>query len=305
MFRNLLVSAAFLPLLSVVPITGGAAVLEAQSPKTGVLLVSHGSRSLQWRNMLMDLHDAVEQDILAHSDIDGVRSAFMEYNEPSIATQLRSFDDGGFEQIILIPLLLTVSSHSFDDIPTIYGAKESAQSRELLRAEGIERYTPRATVTMTPLLDYPSFLQQNILRRARSLSTSPSEEAVVIVAYGDETYEEEWRAVFDSVGSHITNETGIGPVSHAWCGHIVRYSTEPTKIAIANALQEKERVLVIPALVARDQMFQDRIIGGAVQEMEAGERIVYRPDSILPDPALNDWVVRVAKSTADQIARTR
>lgn len=268
-------------------------------PKIGVLLVSHGSRSAQWRGMLIDVHTAVEAGVLSHPCIDGVKSAFMEYNEPSIATQLRAFDEESFEEVVLVPLLLTVSSHSFDDIPTIYGAKESAHSRELLRVEGIERYTPRASVFMTPLLDYAGFLEQNIARRVTALSREPTEEGAVIVAYGSEPYDEEWRLTFDKIAARVSELTGISPVRYAWCGHVVRYSSKPTEEAIAGVLAERDRALVIPALVARDEMFQDRIIGGAVEQLGDSERIVYRPDSVLPDPALNKWIVSVAHETAD------
>ena len=137
------------------------------------------------------------------------------------------------------------------------------------------------------------------------MSTNPSEEVVVIVAYGDEEYEEEWRTVFDAAGEHITQHSGIEAVSHAWCGHLVHYSSEPTKNAIVEALHSKERVLVIPALVARDPMFQDRIIGGAVKELNLGERVIYEPDSILPDPALNEWIVAIVHETADELAGIR
>jgi hypothetical protein len=66
-----------------------------------------------------------------------------------------------------VPVFLTVSSHSFDDIPTIIGQKEDPQSMETLKLEKIERYTPRAKTHITPLLDFPGVMKQNIARRVR------------------------------------------------------------------------------------------------------------------------------------------
>ncbi len=283
----------------------GAARADEECSETGVLLVSHGSRSAVWRGMLMDLHDAVEAEVLAHPCISGMRSAFMEYNEPSIATQLRAFDDEGYDEVILVPLLLTVSSHSFDDIPTIYGAKDSAKSRELMRAEGIERYTPEARVTMTRLLDYEGLLGTNIARRALALSTEPSQEGLVIVAYGSEPYDEEWHHTFGRIADSVAEKTGISPVHYAWCGHIVRYSPDPTADAITKVLEERERAIVIPALVARDEMFQGRIIGGAVEQVGQPDRIAYRHDSVLPDADLDRWIVATAHETANEISIER
>jgi len=85
-----------------------------QAAKTGILLVSHGSRSPAWRRLLLDVHREASDDLLAIEGIGAVRTAFMEYTEPSIATQLRAFDDDGYESVIVVPLLLTISIRSQD-----------------------------------------------------------------------------------------------------------------------------------------------------------------------------------------------
>lgn len=272
-----------------------------KTPKTGVLLVSHGSRSASWREMLLQFHDDVEPRLMKISGIDGVKSAFMEYTEPSIATRLKEFDKEGYEHVILVPLLLTVSSHSFDDIPTIIGAKEDAHSLAAMEAEGIERYTPAAKVTITPLLDFSELLEENLPRRFKALSRDPAQEGVVLVAYGDEAYDEEWSDFFTTLERAVRERTGVAGSAHCWCGHIVRYSREPTKNAIRKLLEAHERVIVIPVLVARDEAFQDRLIGRAVEELEAGDRVAYLPDSILPDAKLSDWVVEVTRDTLSTI----
>lgn len=272
--------------------------------KTGILLVSHGSHSAEWRQMLLEFHKSVEPQLLNLPNIAGVKTAFMEYTEPSIATGLKEFDEEGYDNIILVPLLLTVSSHSFDDIPTIIGAKEDAKSMMLLKAEGIARYSPKAKVTITPLLDFSLLLQENLPRRIAALSKDPAQEGVVLVAYGSEPYNEEWEDFFTTLGTAVKKETGVAAVTHCWCGHIARYSGKPTKDAIRKILSQKKRALVIPVLVARDQNFQDKIIGGAVEEMDKKDQIAYIPDAILPDPTLNDWVVSITRKTCEKLYGT-
>jgi len=98
--------------------------------KIGILLVNHGSRSETWRQALLDLEGTVKDSILADSSVSGIKTAFMEYNEPSIATRLKEFDAEGYTDVIIVPVFLTVSPHSFDDIPTIIGQKEDPQSLE-------------------------------------------------------------------------------------------------------------------------------------------------------------------------------
>jgi sirohydrochlorin ferrochelatase len=80
----------------------------------------------------------------------------MKYTEPSIATRLKELNAQRVTDIVLVRIFFTVSSHSFDGIPTIIGQKDNLHSREHIQLERIERYTPRARVHLTPLLDFRS-----------------------------------------------------------------------------------------------------------------------------------------------------
>ncbi len=278
---------------------GGTAIAAAsgdRSAKVGVLLVSHGSRSAAWRKMLLDFHDEVAPQLMKLPGVRGVKSAFMEYTEPSIATQLKAFDQAGYDEVVLVPLLLTVSSHSFDDIPTIIGAKEDAHSLASMKAEKIEQYSPKAHVTITPLLDFSELLEENLPRRFKALSRDAAREGVVLVAYGDEAYNEEWEDFFTKVEEIVCRQTGAAAATHCWCGHIVHYSREPTKRAIRQILKQHERSIVIPVLVARDEAFQDLLIGKAIEELAVGDRVAYVPDAILPDPKLTAWVIEATRT---------
>lgn len=273
-------------------ITAGPAA--AKQSGTGVLLVSHGSHSPAWRKMLLEFHDSVSPRLQQIAGVSSVKSAFMEYTEPSIATQLKAFDAEGCQRVIVIPLLLTVSTHSFDDIPTIVGARPDANTQLRLEAEKIECYTPRATVSIAPLFDFSELLEENLPRRVRQLLRNAHDEGVVLIAYGDETFNSEWEAFFDRLDKSVQQATDVSEVVHCWCGHIVQYSKDPTQKAINDILSRNERAIVIPVLVARDEMFQDKIIGGAIDELALGDRVAYAADAILPEPKLDDWVVSIA-----------
>ena len=269
--------------------------------RVGVLLVSHGSHSPAWRKMLNEFHEAVAPRLREIPGIGEVKSAFMEYSEPSIASGLKDFDREGYSDVILVPLLLTVSSHSFDDIPTIAGIRDDANTALRLESEGIERYKPNATVTIAPLLDFSNLLERNLPRRVVALSREPASEGVVLVAYGDETFDDEWQVFFSRLDSAVKRATGVTEVTHAWCGHVVHYSKQPTQDAIREILAKHQRAIVIPVLVARDERFQDALIGEAVAELRRGDAIAYVPDAILPDPTLEEWVISITRSTLDDI----
>lgn len=265
-----------------------------EEQKIGLLLVNHGSRSETWRNALLDLEKEVTNEILKKGDIKGVKTAFMEYNEPSIATRLKEFDKDGFTDVILVPIFLTVSPHSFEDIPTIIGQKEDPHSMEMLKIEKIERYTPKAKTYITPLLDFNDILEKNILRRVQALSKNPEKEGLVLIGYGDESYDKEWGQLFDNVAEYVKEKTGISAHSYGWCGHIAHYNPEETTKAINKVLETKEVAVVVPVLVAHDEMFQIQIIGGGIQKVENHiEKVIYKPDAILPDKNVENWVIEI------------
>ena len=270
--------------------------------KIGVLLVNHGSRSATWRQALLDLETSVRDSILASGQVSGTKTAFMEYTEPSIATRLKEFDAEGFTDVVIVPVFLTVSSHSFDDIPTIIGKKEDPQSLETMKIEKIERYTPLANTHIAPLLDFTDVLKKNILRRARELSKNPEGEGLVLMAYGDQTYMKEWTGLMVEVGEYVRKEAAIDEFSYGWCGHVAHYNPDSTTVAIKRVLSKKDQALVVPVLVAHDEMFQVKIIGDGINNLKQDKaRVTYIADSILPDPFIASWVIDVSLEFANKI----
>lgn len=278
------------------------ASVESENQKIGLLLVNHGSRSETWRNALLELEKNVTDSVLKSGEVKGIKTAFMEYTEPSIATRLKEFDKEGFTDIIIVPVFLTVSPHSFEDIPTIIGQKEDPQSMEMLKIEKIERYTPKAKTHMTPLLDFTDILQKNVLRRTEALSKNPEKEGLVLIGYGDETYDKEWGELFNKVAEFVKQHKGITEHTYGWCGHIARYNPEETTKTINNVLKKKEVALVIPVLVAHDENFQIKIIGGGIEKVKNNsEKVLYKPDAILPDSNIEAWVIAIAKEYTNKI----
>ena len=255
---------------------------------------------------MLDLEKSVKDSIMMGGTVKDTKTAFMEYTEPSIATRLKEFDAEGYTDVILIPIFLTVSTHSFDDIPTIIGQKEDPASMEALKIENIERYTPQAQVHITHLLDFTEILEKNVLRRVQALSKNPEEEGITLIAYGDQTYLKEWGDLLDEVGNYVKQNTGINKHSYGWCGHLAHYSPDSTSIAIKRVLKEKKSSIVIPVLVAHDEMFQIKIIGdGIAQIPNSQQKVIYKPDAILPDENVQKWVIDIAREYTDKISNNQ
>lgn len=304
MKSRLILLLSFIGVLGLSPLSPriSTAVEPPDGRKVGVLLVNHGSRSATWRSGLLDLETRVAPTLLALPSVMAVKTAFMEYTEPSIATRMKEFDQEGFSDVILVPVFLTVSPHTFDDIPTILGLKEDPRSLQQLKIERIERYTPRARAHLTPPLDFTDILQKNLLRRVVALSHEPAQEGLVLIGYGDETYDREWVELFTKVAGYIQERTGIRAFSYGWCGHIANYKAEETTAAVNTVLKQTGRALVIPVLVAHDEMFQIKIIGDGIAKVpNHRERVAYKPDAILPDPEVERWVIAITKEYAGKI----
>lgn len=268
--------------------------------KVGVLIVSHGSHSKQWRQTLLDVGDNVRPNILKNEKIFAVRSAFMEYSGPSIADQLKKFDEEDYSEVIVVPLFLTVSSHTADDIQNIVGIKSNPDVLKNLKEEKIEVYKPKARVTVTPLLDFPGYLKKNVAKRYKALSKNPGNEGVVLIAYGSTPYNQQWIELINDIGKYLKLNAEVENISYAWCGHIVRYSSEPTTNAINQILEMEQSAVVIPILVAVDEHFQGEIIQNGIDAVKNyKEKVIYKQDAILPDDNIEKWIVDIVNQIAN------
>ena len=137
------------------------------------------------------------------------------------------------------------------------------------------------------------------------MRAKPDGDGVVLVAYGDEEYHDEWKALFEKVGAELEAKTGIDCVEYTWCGHPVRFKSEQTERTIRKVLETKERVLVVPVLVAVDEMLQGGVIGGAIEKVGQAERIVYRHDAVLPDENIERWIVEASLEIAAKLSDER
>lgn len=272
-----------------------------EGKKIGVLIVNHGSVAESWRNQLLDIEKHVEPTLLANEKISDVKTAFMEYTEPSIATRMKEFDEEGYDEVVVVPVFLTVSSHYSHDIPVIVGLSADPKIKEELKKEKIETYRSKAKVTIAPPLDYSSILKKNIERRVMALSDNPQNEGVLLVAYGDQQYNQQWEEMVEEIGKYLKIKTGHSDIAYAWCGHLVHYSQEPTKNGILKLQELNDNVIVIPVLIANDPYFQKDIIQGAVDAVAVDGNVKYKQDAILPDEPLNNWVTEIAIKTAESL----
>jgi hypothetical protein len=216
---------------------------------------------------------------------------------------MKAFDAEGFDEVIIVPLFISVSAHTNTDIPHIVGLTHDLKAVERLRErENIEVYKPRAKVTITSTLDATVFLTKNIITRTKRLLKDADGKnfGVTLAAYGDIAFNEQWEGLMTSVGKSLMAETGIDMVNYAWSGHLVNYSIDPTKNAINQVLAKKKEDILISVYVAYDFMFQTDVIGKAAKNADRPKDVRYTEmEAILPDADLNNWVVEIVNETLE------
>lgn len=88
--------------------------------KTGILLVSHGSRLKYNKEFISELHSKFNETCNYPNDF-----GFMELVEPNIPTQINKLNSNNdLERLVVVPVFIAPGVHTTSDIPTILGLKE-------------------------------------------------------------------------------------------------------------------------------------------------------------------------------------
>ena len=91
-------------------------------PVKAIILFGHGSRDPLWRLPM----DAVAQRIRAQSPGTPVRCAFLELQQPDLASAAAALVDGGASQITVVPMFLGTGRHAREDLPLLIEAVRGA-----------------------------------------------------------------------------------------------------------------------------------------------------------------------------------
>ena len=282
----------------------GPAPVDPSEVSVGVLLIAHGSESSEWTGQIETLAAEVSEEILASLDVDDVRLAYIDVSKPNIATQMRAYDDAGYDEVVVVPLLIAVESTRANKyMQYLVGVRSDAGQMKQLEKEGFEVYYPLARISMTPSLNEGNALKKNVLRRVLALQGDDSGDdmGVLLVGYGDQAYGQQMQEIMEGLGRYLKIKSEIDTVGYAFAGDLVDYSGEPIVKAIHEILDLEEEVLVVPVLLGVDELMQVNTIAAAVNAIPTSSRVRYTPDSVLPDPKVNEYVVRIVREGVERI----
>ncbi len=269
---------------------------EPMNKETGLLVVVHGSPSPQWNEPIQQLKQEVMRSLAADTNpFLAAEVVNLEFKKPMTADGVKALAQKGCKRIVCMPLFIAHSSHVVYDIPAALGLFSSRRIQEILKEEEMEIAPSGIPIVMGPTLAECDLLLDSALQRVKELSTDPANEAIVILAHGDEGIAGTWNDIARRAACHACANTGITYADWAFV-HVGQTYADNGLKAIANAAEHKKRILVIGLYLSMGaQRMHERYVAthGNPFENENYE-VVFSPRGFLPDPQVAAWLVRTA-----------
>ena len=270
--------------------------------KLGLVIIAHGSPMPQWNTPVLNLEEEVK-DIMSqkgNNQFSAIRVALMEFNEPSINTVIKDFENIGITKVYAIPLLIAPSGHSLFDIPTILGLYSDKDILNEIKGEGTDIVDTKIKITIGPTINNSDVLKTAMLNRVKELSTIPNSEGVVLLAHGDGYFEPIWSSMCKEIGNYICAKTGIEYFDYTFVEIGQSFATEGVSV-ILKATEKKEKTIVIGLYLSMgvEKMATNSALFMMGQKIEtkelfADKNIHFAKKGILPNRQVSEWIVDVA-----------
>jgi sirohydrochlorin ferrochelatase len=293
-----------------VALLSAAANLRAQAPPTtGVLLLAHGG-SAQWNGHVNELRSAIDKET-------PVEVAFGMASRRAIQGGIDRLVQRGVTSIVAVPLFVSswssvVTSTEYllglrADMPPdlavfakmdhgahgAHGAPAADANAEHAgqAADPTSPVMSPVPIRMGPALNRHPLVGHILADRARSISTAPETEAVILVAHGPVPDDDNRRWLDDmSVLAGQVRASAPYAAVHALtvrddAGPALREAaTRELRGLVERETEAGRRVLVVPHLLAFGGIEQ------GIRKRLDGLRYVMAGQAIMPDPRIASWV---------------
>ena len=275
--------------------------------KPGLLIIAHGAPMPEWNKPVLDLEKQVLDLLGNENPFEKICVVMMEFAEPTIADGIVEMENAGCCRIIAVPLLIAPSSHSHWDIPALLGLYGDEEMEEELKAEGAAIVRSKLPITITPTLDHGTLIQDILLDRVKALSNDTNNEALVVLAHGDEVVPPAWNKLMKQTMTYICGKTGLSYADYAFVHVGQSYDTHGVGV-IAEAAGHRKKVIVVGAYLSMgvDGMHKRFLktfpmkamaMPGLTNPLEKAD-IAFSTDGLLPDKRVAEWIVSAAKREA-------
>ena len=257
--------------------------------RTALVVIAHGSPSDTWNNTVLALEERLNQ-----MDIPGIcykRVALMEFAQPNIPSVIRDCELQQIDTVFALPLFISPSGHSEDDIPNLLGLKYNPQVRRELAGEGAELVHTQMHIIVGPTLMESGILEKSIVQRVKALSVNPKKEAVVLLAHGDPDRIGFWKTILDNCSSEIKAD-GFTYVDYQLIGMGQNFTGDVMPV-LAKARHARKKVIVQGIYLVSNVGSMARMSG----MHGSSPNIVYGEAGILPEGAddVLDWIVKTVE----------
>ena len=268
----------------------------------GLLIIAHGAPMPGWNKPVLALEKQVIKLLGKDNPFKKVKVVFMEFARPSVADGVRQMEEAGCSRIIAVPLLIAPSSHSQWDIPALLGVYYDEEIIKQIVSEGGKPVRSKVPITITPTLSKSGIIPRILLDRVRKLSKNPNEEAVIILAHGEEDFHPFWCRLMREISSYICGKTGISYADWAYVGVGQEYATRAVPVVL-KALKHRKRVLLVGCYVSMGaKEIHDRFMhrgmhvhGIAMENPLKGKQVIPASHGLLPDERVARWIVSIAR----------
>ena len=269
----------------------------------GLLVIAHGAPMPAWNKPVLALEKQVIKALGPNSPFKKVKVVLMEFVKPSVADGVAEMEQAGCSRIVAVPLLIAPSSHSHWDIPALLGLYSDERMKAELAAEGATVVKSKLPITITATLDSGDLLAKTMLARVREISKDPANEAVIVLAHGDEGLQPYWDALMKRITYNICGKTDITYADWAYV-HVGQGYRSHGVPAIMAAAESRKRILLVGCYVSmgaagmhkRFMSRPTRIHGMALPNPLKGKDIVAAKQGLLPSPGVAKWIAKTAGS---------
>lgn len=277
---------------------------KSTTAKTGILLLAHGG-SKQWNEEVSKLAAQVNEAA-------PVEVAFGMATKRNIQSAVDRLASRGVREIVAVPLF--VSSHSSVITSTEYllGVRKEAPPELAVYAKmdhshgehhasdaAIDPTTPvksPVAIRMVTALDRHKIVSDILLSRAQSVSNDPAHEAVVIVAHGPVSDEEnaKWLADMAALAERMKKASRFRRIEYLTVRDdapepIRSQATAELRSVVERAIADGNKVLIVPLLLS-----YGGIEDGVKKRLEGLSYTMCR-QALLPDDRLSRWVLLSAE----------
>ncbi len=286
-------------------ILSSAATAHGQTPgQTGVLLLAHGGAA-QWNERVNVVAKAVDQE-------QPTEVAFGMASRASIQLAIDKLTARGVTAIVAVPLF--VSSHSSVITSTEYllglraeapadlkifakmnhsshGAPASEPAGHPPAADPASPVTSSVPIRMTAAFNRHPLITQIVADRARSISQTPGNEAVILVAHGPvpDTDNDRWLDDMRVLAEQVQSAVPFASVDYMTvrddAGQAMREAaTRDLRGRVERQVAAGRAVLIVPHLMSFGGIEQ------GIRKRLEGLSYVMTEQALMPDARIVEWV---------------